>query len=303
MITIRQLEIFAAVTRHGSFRQCADQLGMSQVSISEHIRSLEDRLGRKLFDRRPGGPATLTEAGQVALVRVNAILADIGDFVSEMGGSRQDGTRRVTIAMHAFLMRNLHDSLRNFEASHPELDLKLDIGDHATSDLLAKISDRRIDLAYFYALDNSDVPGTTYLRDEHLSIYVGPDHPLQFVNPVAATDLRKIPGIFLSPRNPLRIVIDQALASIGAAGGPIDIETDDYGLLLHSVRRNQGFACMFLAAEQELARSSGFKRIVLEPPLPPLQVRLATRRTSADDAYLQELKKLIGDADTRSNPA
>ena len=298
MITIRQLEIFAAVTRHGSFRQCADHLGVSQVSISEHIRSLEDRLGRKLFDRRPGGPATLIAAGQVAAIRVNAILADIGDFVSEVGNGLQGGKRRVTIAMHAFLMRNLHDRLRNFEGSHPELELKLDIDDHATDTLLEKIADRRLDLAYIYGLESDDAPGTTYLRDEALSIYVGPDHPLQFSSPVSSEDLRKIPGIFLSPRNPLRVVIDRALASIGAAGGPIDVETDDYGLLLHSVRRNQGFVCMFLAAEHELSTLSGLKRIELQQPLPPLQVRLASRRTSADDAFLQELKKLIGDADT-----
>lgn len=300
MITIRQLEIFAAVTRHGSFRQCAEHLGMSQVSISEHIRALEERLGRKLFDRRPGGPATLTEAGQAASIRVNAILADIGDFVSEMGGN---GNRRITIAMHAFLMRNLHDRLRTFEESRAELEVKLDIGDHATSDLLERIADRRLDLAYIYALQSSDAPGTTYLRDEELAIYVGADHPLQHSGTVTAADLRKIPAILLSPRNPLRVLIDRALAAIGAGGAPIDVETDDYGFLLHSVRRNQGFACMFLAAEQELALSSGFKRIVLETPLPPLQVRLATRRTSAEDACLQELKKLIGDADTSSGPA
>lgn len=299
MITIRQLEIFAAVTRHGSFRQCAEHLGMSQVSISEHIRALEDRLGRKLFDRRPGGPAALTEAGQAASIRVNAILADIGDFVSEMGG----GNRRITIAMHAFLMRNLHDRLRTFEESRAELELKLDIGDHATSDLLEKIADRRLDLAYIYALQSNDAPGTTYLRDEELAIYVGSDHPLHNGGTIATADLRKIPAILLSPRNPLRALIDRALAEVGADGGPIDVETDDYGLLLHSVRRNQGFACMFLAAEQELALSSGFKRIVLDTPLPPLQVRLATRRTSADDACLQELKKVIGDADTIGEPA
>jgi len=298
MITIRQLEIFAAVTRHGSFRQCADHLGVSQVSISEHIRSLEDRLGRKLFDRRPGGPATLTAAGQVALVRVNAILADIGDFVSEMGDGLQGGKRRVTIAMHGFLMRNLHDRLRGFEAHHPKLELKLDVEDHATDTLLEKIADRRLDLAYIYALEAGDAPGTTYLRDEPLAIYVGPDHPLQFAGPVSSEDLRKTPGILLSPRNPLRIVADRALASIGVYGGPIDVETDNYGLLLHSVRCNQGFACMFLAAEHDLVTLSGLKRIELQQPLPPLQVRLAARRTSADDAFLQELKKLIGDADT-----
>lgn len=64
--TIRQLEIFARVVEHGSFRRCADQLGVSQVSISEHVRELETRLvsacsivtraGRHIDRRRRTGP-------------------------------------------------------------------------------------------------------------------------------------------------------------------------------------------------------------------------------------------------------
>lgn len=300
MITLRQLEIFAAVNRHGSFRQCAEHMGVSQVSISEHIRSLEDRLGRKLFDRRPGGPAKLTEAGEVALVRTNAILADIGDFINLMSGGMQGGKRTISVAMDPFLMRNLHDLLQHFKATHADLEVKLDLQDHPIETLLARIADRQLDLAYFYTFDQTDAPGTTLLREEPLAIYVGMDHPLPSSRPITVAEFRQTPGIFLSKSNPLRGFIDRALAEIGADGGPIDLEIDDYGLLLHSVRRNHGFACMFLAAEQELRQSSGLRRIDLATALPPLQVRLATRRTSAQDGILQELKTLIGAAETAS---
>src|SRR3546814_10665611 len=43
-ITVRQLEIFSQAVKHGSFRNCERQIGVSQVAISDHIRQLEQRL-------------------------------------------------------------------------------------------------------------------------------------------------------------------------------------------------------------------------------------------------------------------
>lgn len=298
MITLRQLEIFAAAARHGSFRRCADELGVSQVTISEHIRALEDRLGRALFERRPGGSATLTEVGQYAQSRVGAILADIGDFVDEMAGRGRDGIRTVAVAMHPFMMRNLHDTLADFRKTRSEVDLRLDLGDHPIETLLAKVADRRLDLAYLYALSEADAPGTALLREEKLALFVGRDHPLGSSSPVSPAELREAPAIHLSPHEPLRGLIDRALESVGAGGGPIDVECSDFGLLLHSVRSNQGFVCMFRASEDEMTASYGLRRVELDPPLPALQVRIATRRSSARDPVIREVRAAIGIADT-----
>jgi len=300
LITFRQLEIFVAVTRHGSFRRCAEHLGVSQVSISEHIRALEDRLGRTLFERRPGGPATLTEAGRHAQIRISAILADIGDLVDEMAGCSREGKRIVTVALHGFMMRNLHEALRDFTKARSDVDLKLDLEDQTIDALLAKVGGRQLDLACFYALDEMDAPGTSVLREEELAIFVGPDHPLRFSAPVSSVRLSETPIITLSQRKPLRGLIDRALAAIGASGSPSLVESDDFGLLLHSVGRNQGFICMFRASEDEVRSSFGLTRIALQTPLPPLQLRVAGRRATSHDPILRDVQTLIGQADTNS---
>jgi DNA-binding transcriptional LysR family regulator len=48
---IRQLEVFAKVFENQSFSKAAQQLGLSQPTVSTHIQHLEDFLGKKLFDR------------------------------------------------------------------------------------------------------------------------------------------------------------------------------------------------------------------------------------------------------------
>ncbi len=48
---IKQLEVFARVFENQSFSKAAQQLGLSQPTVSTHIQHLEDILGKKLFDR------------------------------------------------------------------------------------------------------------------------------------------------------------------------------------------------------------------------------------------------------------
>ena len=62
--TMRQLEVFLAVAKAGSFRRAADGLHLSQPALSQHVGELERGLGARFFDRR-GRTVTLTEAGRI----------------------------------------------------------------------------------------------------------------------------------------------------------------------------------------------------------------------------------------------
>src|SRR5258706_6180926 len=59
-----QLETFVEVARHASFSRAAEKRFRTQPAISSQIRSLEDEVGAKLFDRS-GGKVSLTASGKV----------------------------------------------------------------------------------------------------------------------------------------------------------------------------------------------------------------------------------------------
>lgn len=73
-VTFVQLRTFACVAKTGSFALAAEQLDITQPSVSEQIKALEDRLGCLLFRRRRGTTPTLTAEGEEALEQVEAIL-------------------------------------------------------------------------------------------------------------------------------------------------------------------------------------------------------------------------------------
>ncbi|KUJ76140.1 LysR family transcriptional regulator [Ruegeria marisrubri] len=82
-VTLRGLEVFAALARTGSVAQAAEITGLSQPSVSQQLRNLEAALGTDLVDhgRRP---MRLTQAGRSFLARTEAVLSELQQAQSEL---------------------------------------------------------------------------------------------------------------------------------------------------------------------------------------------------------------------------
>ena len=70
------LRAFEATARLSSFTAAGEELCLTQPAVSYQVRSLEDRLGFKLFDRKPRN-LKLTDMGEAYLPRVQQAFADL----------------------------------------------------------------------------------------------------------------------------------------------------------------------------------------------------------------------------------
>jgi DNA-binding transcriptional LysR family regulator len=66
MLENYRVQVFRAVAEQASFRRAAEQLHISQPSVSQHVQLLEDELGMRLLDRTSTG-IRITPAGEVLL--------------------------------------------------------------------------------------------------------------------------------------------------------------------------------------------------------------------------------------------
>src|SRR6201993_3887647 len=73
---LHQLRYFCAVAETGSFSRAAERSHVSQPSLSQQIRKLEDELGARLFDRL-GRSVRLTDLGNAFLPRARGVLRDL----------------------------------------------------------------------------------------------------------------------------------------------------------------------------------------------------------------------------------
>jgi DNA-binding transcriptional LysR family regulator len=85
--TLRQLQYFVAVAEQGSVTRAAQNLSISQSSVTEALKELESDLGVELFDRHPRG-LSITHNGHQFLRHATKILSTVSDARTSFSGQQ-----------------------------------------------------------------------------------------------------------------------------------------------------------------------------------------------------------------------
>jgi LysR family glycine cleavage system transcriptional activator len=117
---------FEAAAKNLSFSRAAATLGVTPAAVSSQIRSLEDQLGIKLFERTSRQVA-LTGAGQILLAGVSEAFATLTRAVAQIA-TADSHTLRVTCSA-SFAAKWLLPRLEHFRALHPGVDVVIDASD------------------------------------------------------------------------------------------------------------------------------------------------------------------------------
>jgi DNA-binding transcriptional LysR family regulator len=124
-VELRELRIFLVLADELHFGRTAERLGISQPGVSEAVRSLESRLGVKVFDRT-SRRVRLTSAGEVlrsrlvpALAALEQALADTGDLSGDISGLLRIGFVLTTEGPA------LSRLVAAFQARHPGCEVRL----------------------------------------------------------------------------------------------------------------------------------------------------------------------------------
>lgn len=120
---LTSLRAFVAAARHLSFVRAADELHVTPAAIGQQIRQLEAHLDCALFERN-GRSLRLTDQGSALLPGLTdgfeRIIGAIAHLVSARGG----GLLTVSVTP-SFAAKWLVPRLENFNASHPDIDVRL----------------------------------------------------------------------------------------------------------------------------------------------------------------------------------
>ncbi|MEU9099833.1 LysR substrate-binding domain-containing protein [Streptomyces sp. NPDC048361] len=141
----QQLLYFVAVAETRHFTRAAERVHVSQPSLSQQIKALENELGAELFSRARGNIA-LTDAGDALLPLARRILADADTARIEVQELAQLRRGRVRLGATPSLCTGLlPDVLRTFHDRHPGIQLLIEEG--GSHDLVRELARGALDLA------------------------------------------------------------------------------------------------------------------------------------------------------------
>ncbi|MGI8825480.1 MAG: LysR family transcriptional regulator [Chloroflexota bacterium] len=186
--TLRQIEVFAAVARLGSFSQAAQELFLSQPAVSMQVKSLERAIGLRLFVHA-GKHIQLTDAGSELNVRATRILRMSAEASTAMADLREvrDGRLRVvaTTTVGIYLVPAL---LGAYHQRHPEVAVSLEVANwERTSE---RLFSGEADVAVAGTHLQEGLKMEPFMDDE-LVVIAAPDHGFAGRSHVAVEDLEK----------------------------------------------------------------------------------------------------------------
>ena len=140
---LNQLWVFYQVAKHKSFSQAAEALFLSQPSVSNQVKLLEESCGLKLFDRS-GRSVELTNTGEILLSyaeRIFNLAKEADSVIEEIKGLKAGGIR--ISASNTLGAYYLPDILDLFRKKHPQIEIRMNVGYTQTvaEDILAFRSD------------------------------------------------------------------------------------------------------------------------------------------------------------------
>ena len=233
-----QLRYFQTVARLEHMTQAAQELSISQPSLSKTIIHLEHELGVSLFDRQ-GRTIQLNQYGKAFLRRIEQVFATLEDGQRELADLALGKQGQVALAsMNVYLLPGL---LQSFRERHPGVNIRL--SGHPRQEMLAQLERGEIDLCF--STPPIERPGIEQasLMNEEILLAVPPGHCLAERETLRLSEVAQEPFLALKQGYSLRKLTDTWCQQAGFTPN-IVFEGDEPGALLHLVKAGLGIACI-----------------------------------------------------------
>jgi len=187
------LRTFIAVVQEGGITAAANRLLLKQPTISNALKRLEERLGKRLIDRGPGhfrvtdaGETLFHEAIQIygSIARLTVAVRDIDDAVR--------GHVTIGLASHVEFP-SFDETLKEFSQKHPLASFDLNVA--TSAEMIRWVLEKRASLGLCLVHDHHPALSYTHLFREHFGFFCGPDHRLFGRTGLTLKDLEGEPSV------------------------------------------------------------------------------------------------------------
>ena len=300
-ITLRQIEVFAAIARLENVSRAAVQLNMSQSAASTALLELERHFDCPLFDR-VGKSLRLNGSGRGLLPQAEDMLARACEVEGYLAGGRL-----APVAVGATL------TIGNYLATLVVVDYlrknpgsRVDLSVCNTQQVVERLRRFELDIGLIEGeASDSDLIFEPWLDDE-LVVFCAPLHPLATAGLARSTVLAKQKWIVREPGSGTRALFDRAMRSVGV-DADVCLQLEHTEAIKRAVESGLGIGCLSRLALREALRRGSL--VEIKTPELALRrrfqfVRQRQRHVStATRMFMAECRRLTGEASDTSELA
>ena len=189
IITIEQIQYFLAVKKYNGFSTAANELCISQSSLSKQIKALEKELDTTLFDRN-SRVTSLTEAGKEFYIYALKFLDDYNNIIQVM--RKHSSSKKFTLKLGTIAVLTqygLTSTIASFKNNYPNIDINIfeDENDAILNMLIKSEIDFAIVRDFNLPRDSFDV---TPLAEDELVVVTSNNHPFTKKKYISFNDLK-----------------------------------------------------------------------------------------------------------------
>lgn len=205
---IEHLHEFTVIAKLQSFSRAAEELCISQSSLSKHMLALERELGVPLLVRNPRSVELSPAGAQILPLAAQTYEIQNKITVAAALQSSREKTLLKIASIPVMAQYNITGILAKFQRLHPGA--TLEVQECEQHEISARLEQGACELAFFRLSggEESDLEVLEFCRDNLVAV-VPRDHPLSVRETVCLSDLRTEPLLFLDRRTGLHALCDE----------------------------------------------------------------------------------------------
>jgi LysR family transcriptional regulator, cyn operon transcriptional activator len=273
-IKLRQLEYFLAVAETLHFSKAAEQVFVTQPTLSHQIAELETHVGMPLFDRA-GKTVRLTEAGRLFAIHASRALKELESGWTEL--RELEGLQRGDLnigASQSFVRKLFPPLLGEFMNRYPAI--RLNIQEMTATEIERRLAAGPLDLGIAFAPSVLEDTELEPILEERLLLVVNPAHPLAKFEKIALRQLDDQPMVFFTKEFSTRQLVGRYFENAGTRLNLV-CETNSIEVMLGVVQQTQ---VATILPEGTIVRGSDVRALpIVEPELVRVSALLWSRHS------------------------
>jgi len=187
------LRTFVVIAEVKSITRAAERLNLKQPSVSNALRRLEDRVGRRLVER-DATRFELTEVGRLIYEQSVEVFGSISQLPLLMRGISDDVTGHVMIATASHVVSPLFDrALAEFHRNYPRASITISVS--ASTEVAKQVRERRASFGICLVSQRDPALDYAMVYREFFGFFCGPQHRLYGKTGLTLDDLRGEPSV------------------------------------------------------------------------------------------------------------